>query len=61
MTTTVHSAENCGHHDITYYATDGRLTEPVGNERYEWRKMIDFVEKQGRPLTDEEAEWFKID
>ena len=46
--------------DITDYARDGRLTEPSDGKRYEWREMIEFVKKLGRPLTDEEAEQFKI-
>lgn len=39
---------------------DGRLTEPSDGKRYEWRKMIDLVKQLGRPLTDEEAEEFRI-
>ena len=46
--------------DITYYAKDGRLTEPSDGKRYEWRKMIEKVKKIGRPLTDEESEEFRI-
>ncbi|MCM1234485.1 MAG: hypothetical protein NC489_30665 [Ruminococcus flavefaciens] len=48
-------------HDIAYYAKDSRLTEPSDGKRYEWRKMIDLSKKLGRPLTDEEAEKFRID
>ena len=47
-------------HDIAYYAKDSRLTEPSDGKRYEWRKMIEFSKKLGRPLTDEEAEEFRI-
>lgn len=46
--------------DISYYAKDSRLTEPSDGKRYEWRKMINLVKKLGRPLTDEEAEEFRI-
>lgn len=46
--------------DITDYAKDGRLTEPSDGKRYEWRQMIDAVKKLGRPLTDEEAEQYRI-
>lgn len=46
--------------DITDYAKDGRLTEPSDGSRYEWRKMIELVKQLGRPLTDQEAEQFKI-
>ena len=47
-------------HDIAYYAKDSRLTEPSDGERYEWRKMIELSKKLNRPLTDEEAEKFRI-
>ena len=46
--------------DIADYAKDGRLTEPSDGKRYEWRKMIDVVKALGRPLTDEEAEQYRI-
>lgn len=46
--------------DIVDYAKDGRLTEPLDKKRYECRKMIDLFQQLGRPLTDEEAELFRI-
>lgn len=46
--------------DITYYAKDGRLTEPSDGKKYEWRKMIERVKQLGRPLTNEESEKFRI-
>ncbi len=46
--------------DIGDYAKDGRLTEPSDRKRYEWRKMIDAVKALGRPLTDEEAEQYRV-
>ena len=46
--------------DIADYAKDGRLTEPSDGKRYEWRKMIDAVKALGRPLTDEEAEQYRV-
>ena len=46
--------------DLEKYAKDGRLTEPSDGKRYEWREMIDCVKKLGRPLTDMEAEKFRI-
>ena len=46
--------------DIANYAKDGRLTEPSDGRRYEWRKMIETVKTLGRPLTDEEAEQYRI-
>ncbi len=48
-------------HDIAYYAKDSRLTEPSDGKRYEWRKMIELTKKLGRPLTDTEAEEFRIE
>lgn len=45
---------------VERFVTDGRLTEPSGGKRFEWRKMIDEVKKIGRPLTEDEAEKFKI-
>ena len=46
--------------DIADYAKDGRLTEPSDGKRYEWRKMIDAVKALGRPLTEEEAEQYRV-
>jgi len=46
--------------DITDYAKDGRLTEPSDGKRYEWRKMITRVKQLGRPLTEKEAENYRI-
>lgn len=48
-------------HDIAYYARDSRLTEPSDGTRYEWRKMIELSKELGRPLTDTEAERFRIE
>ena len=47
--------------DITYYATDSRLTEPSDGKRYEWRKMIELSKELGRPLTEKEAEEFRVE
>ena len=47
--------------DIADYADDTRLTEPSDGKRYEWRKMIDLFKKLGRPLTDAEAEQFRVE
>lgn len=46
--------------DIADYAKDGRLTEPSDGKRYEWRKMITSVKQLGRPLTEKEAENYRI-
>lgn len=45
---------------IEQYAKDGRLTEPTNGNRYEWRQMIDSVKRLGRPLTEKEAEQYRI-
>lgn len=47
--------------DIADYSKDGRLTEPSDGRRYEWRQMIDAAKALGRPLTDEEAEQYRIE
>ena len=46
--------------DIADYAKDSRLTEPSDGKCYEWQKMIDAVKALGRPLTDEEAEQYRV-
>ncbi|MCM1252646.1 MAG: hypothetical protein NC321_07475 [Clostridium sp.] len=48
-------------HDIAYYAKDSRLTELSDGKRYEWRKMIELSKELDRPLTEEEAEEFRIE
>ena len=48
-------------HDIAYYTKDSRLPEPSDGKRYEWRQMIELSKELGRPLTDEEAEEFRIE
>ncbi len=46
--------------DISYYAKDSRLTGEPDGKRYKWKEMIDRFRQLGRPLTDEEAEEFRI-
>ena len=46
--------------DLEKYAKDGRLTEPSDGKIFDYRKMREIVEKLGRPLTDNEAEKFRI-
>ena len=46
--------------DLERFVTDGRLTEPSDGKRFEWRKMINEVKKLSRPLTEDEAEKFRI-
>lgn len=47
-------------HDIAYYAKDSRLTGEPDGKRYQWKEMIERFKLLGRPLTDEEAEEFRI-
>ena len=47
-------------HDISYYAKDSRLTGEPDVKRYKWTEMIERFKMLGRPLTEEEAEEFRI-
>ena len=47
-------------HDIAYYAKDSRLTGESDGKRYKWREMIEKFKELGRPLTEEEAEEFRV-
>ena len=53
------SSENFTH-DISYYAKDSRLTGEPDGKRYKWREMIERFKMLGRPLTEEEAEEFRV-
>lgn len=46
--------------DLEKYAKDSRFTEPSDGKLFDYHKMIKLVEQLGRPLTDEEAEQFRI-
>ena len=46
--------------DLEQYAKDGRLTEPSDGKIFDYRKMLELVKQLGRPLTDKEAEDFRI-
>lgn len=46
--------------DISYYAKDSRLTGEPDGKRYNWSEMIERFRQLGRPLTEEEAEEFRI-
>lgn len=46
--------------DLERYAKDSRLTEPSDGKIFDYRKMRELVKKLGRPLTDKEAEQFRI-
>lgn len=47
-------------HDISYYAKDGRLTGEPDGKSYKWKEMIERFKRLGRPLTEEEAEEFRV-
>ena len=51
---------NYGKDDLESYLKDGRLTEPSGENRFEWRKMIKEVKRLGRPLSKEEVEKCRV-
>lgn len=46
--------------DIEKYTKDSRLTEPSDGKIFDYRKMYELVKQLGRPLTDKEAEQFRI-
>lgn len=46
--------------DLERYTNDSRLTEPSDGKIFDYRKMFELVNKLGRPLTDKEAEQFRI-
>ena len=46
--------------NLEMYAKDGRLTEPSDGKVFDYRKMIGIVKQLGRPLTEKEAEQFRI-
>ncbi len=46
--------------DLEKYSTDGRLTEPSDGKIFDYRKMLEVIEQLGRPLTEKEAEQYRI-
>lgn len=46
--------------DLEQYVKDGRLTEPSDGKIFAYREMIERIEQLGRPLTDKEAEAYRI-
>jgi hypothetical protein len=46
--------------DLEKYSEDTRLTEPSDGKIFDYRRMLDIVKQLGRPLTDKEAEQFRI-
>ena len=51
---------NFGKDDLESYLKDGRLTDPSGENRFEWRKMIEEVKRSGRPLNKDEVEKYRM-
>lgn len=46
--------------DLEQYTKDGRLTEPSDGKIFDYRKMFEVVKSLGRPLTEKEAEQYRI-
>lgn len=46
--------------DLEKYTKDGRLTEPSDGKIFDYRKMFEVVKSLGRPLTEKEAEQYRI-
>lgn len=46
--------------DLEQYALDGRLTEPSDGKVFEYHQMYELVQRLGRPLTEIEAEQFRV-
>lgn len=46
--------------DLEKYANDSRLTEPSDGKVFDYREMLEVVKQLGRPLTEKEAEKFRI-
>lgn len=46
--------------NLEKYAKDSRLTEPSNGKVFDYKKMFRIVKELGRPLTEEEAEKYRI-
>lgn len=46
--------------NLEKYSKDSRLTEPSDGRIFDYRKMLELVKQLGRPLTEKEAENFRI-
>lgn len=46
--------------NLEQYAKDSRLTESSDGKIFDYRKMLEVVKQLGRPLTEKEAENFRI-
>ena len=53
--------KNYGHIvDIESHTQDGRIAGPTNGKIFDYRKMVKLVKSLGRPLTEEEAERYRI-
>lgn len=46
--------------DLEQYFNDGRLTVPSDGKIFDYRKMLEAVKQLRRPLTENEAEQYRI-
>ena len=46
--------------NLEQYAKDSRLTEVTDGKIFDYRKMLEVVKQFGKPLTEKEAENFRI-
>lgn len=46
--------------NLEQYAKDSRLTESSDGKIFDYRKMFEIIKQLGRPLTEKEAENFRI-
>ena len=46
--------------DLEKHLKDGRLTEPSDGKLFDYKKMYEAVKRLNRPLTEEEAEVYRI-
>lgn len=53
-------SDNNKQKSLEYYSQDTRLTEPSDSKVYDYRRMRKVVAELGRPLTDTEAEKYRL-
>lgn len=46
--------------DIESHAKDGRMAGPSDGKVFDYREMLKLIKILGRPLTEEEAEQYRI-
>ena len=53
--------KNDGHIvDIESHTQDGRIAGPTNGKIFDYREMLSVIKTLGRPLTEEEAEQYRI-